>query len=99
MGSYQATPRKASTRCSRVMMWFQLILFWATSLRSPGTHAARFSAAICRNQLDSWFQLLKIWVTLFNFARVGAASLPTLIYACGRRCVLAGSKGDISHTR
>jgi len=32
-------------------------------LRSAVTHAARFSAAICRNQLDSGFQLMKIWVT------------------------------------
>jgi hypothetical protein len=36
---------------------------WSTSLRSPVTHAARFNAAICRNQHDSGFQLMKIRVT------------------------------------
>jgi hypothetical protein len=41
---------------------------WSTSLRSPVTHAARFNAAICRNQHDSGFQLMKIRVTTFSQA-------------------------------
>lgn len=46
---------------SQLISGFQLAPVRSTSLRSPVTHAARFSAAICRNQLDSGFQLMKIW--------------------------------------
>ncbi len=53
-----------------MLMRFQLANVWSTSLRSPVTHAARFSAAICRNQLDSGFQLAKIWLTTHLSSRL-----------------------------
>jgi hypothetical protein len=53
----------ASRSPNQLVIRFEPMRIWSTSLRSPVTHAARFNAAICRNQHDSGFQLMKIRVT------------------------------------